>query len=138
MEEAHAMTHNPPPGYSRVTPYLNYEDSGAMMEWLARAFAMTERHSVRGPDGSVTHAEMELEGGIVMMGSPGGGFRNPANLGQVTSSLYVYINDVDAHCARAREAGAEILEEPADQPYGDRRYGVRDPEGHHWYFASRK
>ena len=81
---------------------------------------------------------MELEGGIVMMGSPGGGFRNPASLGQVTSSLYVYIDDVDAHYARSRAAGAEILEEPADQPYGDRRYGVRDPEGHSWYFASRK
>jgi uncharacterized glyoxalase superfamily protein PhnB len=132
------VTRNPPPGYSRITPYLNYEDTGAMMEWLERAFAMTERHSVRGPDGAVTHAEMELEGGVVMMGSPGGDFRNPASLGQVTGSLYVYIDDVDAHCARAREAGAQILEEPADQPYGDRRYGVRDPEGHHWYFASRK
>ena len=72
-----------------------------------------------------------------MMGSPGGDFQNPKRLGQVTQSLYVYVDDVDAHCARAREAGAEIIEEPADQPYGDRRYGARDPEGHHWYFASR-
>ena len=83
------------------------------------------------------HAEMALEDGVVMMGSPGEGFRNPKRLGQVTQSLYVYIDDVDAHCARAREADAVILEEPADQPYGDRRYGARDPEGHHWYFASR-
>ena len=81
---------------------------------------------------------MALEDGVVMMGSPGGNFRNPKHLGQVTQSLYVYVDDVDAHCARAREAGAEIIEEPADQPYGDRRYGACDPEGHHWYFASRK
>ena len=83
------------------------------------------------------HAEMALHDGVVMMGSPGGEFRNPKNLGQATHSLYVYIDDLEAHCKRAREAGAEIIEEPADQPYGDRRYGARDPEGHLWYFASR-
>ena len=108
-----------------------------MMDWLARAFGLAERHSIRRPDGTVMHAEMALEDGVVMMGSPGGDFRNPKRLGQVTRSLYVYIDDLDAHCARARAAGAEIIEGPADQPYGDRRYGARDPEGHHWYFASR-
>ena len=132
------MSNNPPPGYPRISPYLNYEDTGAMMEWLTRAFGLVERHSQRGPDGKLRHAEMALEDGVVMMGSPGGEFRNPKRLGQVTQSLYVYVDDLDAHCARAREAGAEIIEEPADQAYGDRRYGVRDPEGHHWYFASRK
>jgi len=108
-----------------------------MMGWLARAFGLVERHSQRRPDGKVTHAEMALEDGVVMMGSPGGEFRNPRRLGQVTQSLYVYVDDVDAHCSRAREAGAEIIEEPTNQPYGDRRYGARDPEGHHWYFAAR-
>jgi len=131
------MSTNPPPGYPRISPYLNYEDTGAMMDWLARAFGLVERHSQRGPDGKVMHAEMALEDGLVMMGTPGPDFRNPKHLGQVTQSLYVYIDDVDAHCARAREAGAEIIEEPGDQPYGDRRYGARDPEGHHWYFAAR-
>lgn len=128
---------NPPAGYSRITPYLNYEDTGAMIEWLAQVFGMVERHVIRDSDGAVNHAEMTLEGAVVMMGSPGEGFRNPRHLGQVTQSLYVYIDDLDEHCERSRSAGAEILEEPADQPYGDRRYGVRDPEGHHWYFASR-
>ncbi len=128
---------NPPPGYPRISPYLNYEDTGAMMDWLAKAFGLTERHSQRSPDGVVMHAEMALHDGVVMMGSPGGEFRNPKNLGQSTHSLYVYIDDLEAHCDRARAAGAEIIEEPADQPYGDRRYGARDPEGHLWYFASR-
>jgi uncharacterized glyoxalase superfamily protein PhnB len=108
-----------------------------MIEWLARAFGFVERHRQAGPDGAVTHAEMALQEGVVMLGSPGGGFRNPKRLGQVTQSLYIYIDDLDAHCARARAAGAEIIEEPRAQPYGDRRYGARDPEGHHWYFASR-
>ncbi len=131
------MSPNPPPGYPRVSPYLYYEDVGAMMDWLARALGLVERHTQRGPDGRVQHAEMALEDGVVMMGCPGGDFRNPKRSGQIMGSLYVYVDDVDAHCARAREAGAELIEEPANQPYGDRRYGVRDPEGHHWYFASR-
>lgn len=130
---------SPPSGYPRVTPYLDYEDTGAMMQWLSRAFGLAERHCMRLPEGTVTHAEMTLmEDGLVMMGSPGGQFRSPKRLGQVTQSLYVYVDDVDAHFARAREAGAEIIEEPADQPYGDRRYGAVDPEGHRWYFASRE
>lgn len=131
------MPTNPPPGYPRISPYLNYEDTAFMLDWLTRAFGLVERQRLPGPGGTVTHAEMALEDGVVMMGSPGGDFRNPKRLGQVTQSLYVYIDDADAHCARARAAGAEVIEEPADQPYGDRRYGVRDPEGHHWYFASR-
>lgn len=132
------MATPPPPGYPRITPYLNYEDSGAMVDWLARAFGLVERHRMRGADGATTHAEMTLEDGLVMLGTPGPAFRNPRRLGQVTQSLYVYVEDVDAHCARAREAGAEIIEEPGDTEYGDRRYGARDPEGHHWYFATRR
>ncbi len=131
------MSSSPPDGYPRISPYLNYEDIGAMMAWLAQAFGLVERHSMRSADGKVMHAEMGLHDGVVMMGSPGGDFRNPKRLGQVTQSLYVYIDDLDAHCERARGAGAKIIEEPADQPYGDRRYGASDPEGHHWYFASR-
>jgi PhnB protein len=134
---SHKKPSNPPPGYPRISPYLNYENTGAMMEWLSRAFGLVERHALRQPDGSVSHAEMALEDAVVMMGSPGGGYRNPKHLGQSTQSLYVYIDDVDGHCARARAAGAEIVEEPADQPYGDRRYGAADPEGHRWYFACR-
>jgi uncharacterized glyoxalase superfamily protein PhnB len=48
---------------------------------------------------------------------------------------YVYVDDVDAHCARAREAGARLLSEPTDQFYGDRTYGVEDLAGHQWNFA---
>ena len=47
----------------------------------------------------------------------------------------MYVGDVDEHCVRARAAGAEIVEEPADQEYGERRYAAVDPEGHRWFFA---
>lgn len=131
------MAANPPPGYPRISPYLLYEDVAAMLEWLERAFAMTERQRMLGPEGEVVHAELTLEDGVVMIGSPGGDFTNPKHLGRVTSSLYVYVDDLDEHCERARRAGAEIIEELHMTEYGDRRYGAADPEGHHWYFASR-
>jgi uncharacterized glyoxalase superfamily protein PhnB len=71
-----------------------------------------------------------------MMGCPGPEYRNPKRLGGSTSNLYVYVADVDKHFRHAKESNARILEEPADQFYGDRRYGAEDPEGHVWYFAT--
>ena len=120
---------------SRATPYLLYEDVGAALEWLSRAFGFRERLRFQGEDGAVTHAEMELDGGEVMLGWPGPDYRNPRHLGQTTQLVHVYVEDVDAHFERAREVGAEIVSEPQDREYGDRRYDVKDPEGHLWSFA---
>jgi uncharacterized glyoxalase superfamily protein PhnB len=72
---------------------------------------------------------------MVMMGYPGPKYRNPKQLKAVTQGLYINVADVDRHYRRAVKAGAAILEEPIDAPYGDRRYAAADPEGHHWYFA---
>jgi uncharacterized glyoxalase superfamily protein PhnB len=88
-----------------------------------------------GPDGQILHAEMESADGVVLLGCPSPDYRNPAALGNATQSLYVFVDDVDAHFREAKAAGARILDEPADQFYGDRRYGAQDPEGHVWYFA---
>jgi PhnB protein len=122
---------------SRATPYLLYEDVGAALDWLSRAFGFRECLRFQGEDGAVTHAEMELDGGEVMLGWPGPDYRNPRRLGQTTQLVHVYVEDVDAHFERAREAGAEIVSEPQDHEYGDRRYDVKDPEGHLWSFAQR-
>ena len=120
-----------------VTPYLLYEDAGAAVEWLSRAFGFREVERMEGEDGTVGHAEMEVgEGARIFLGGPGGDYRSPKSLGTRTVLVYLYVEDVDEHCARAREAGAEIVEEPADQPYGERRYAAADLEGQHWYFAT--
>jgi uncharacterized glyoxalase superfamily protein PhnB len=119
----------------RITPYLYYENVAAALSWLGKAFGFHERMRMPGPEGNIMHAEMELADGVIMMGRPGPDYRNPKRVGGVTQSLYVYVDDVDKHFIRAREAGAKILAEPADQFYGDRRYGAEDLEGHHWYFA---
>jgi PhnB protein len=119
----------------RITPYLLYEDVAGALEWLGRAFGFRERMRLPGPDGVVVHAEMELADGVVLLGNPGSDYQSPKRIGHVTQNLYVYVDDVDEHFERAKGAGVTILAEPEDQFYGDRRYGVEDLEGHHWYFA---
>ena len=119
-----------------ITPYLLYEDVGGALKFLAKAFGFKkygEQH--RGTDGKINHAAMQLGDDVVMMGHPGPKFKSPKRLGHVTQNLYVDIEGVDAHCKRARKAGALIIEEPQDTFYGARRYGAEDPEGHRWYFA---
>ena len=127
------MPKNPPANMPRITPYLLYEDVGGAIQWLARAFGFRERMRLTGPNGAIAHAEMQRDDGVIMMGNPGPQYRNPKQLGHVTQMLYVYVDDVDKHFAR--QAGAKIIDEPADQFYGDRRYAAEDPEGHLWYFA---
>jgi len=121
----------------RISPYLLYEDAGAALEWICRALGFEERHRVAGPDGRVLHADVALGSAVVMLGCPGGGYVGPGKKGYCNAYVYVYVDDVDAHCARARDAGATIASEPADQDYGDRRYECTDPEGHRWFFAQR-
>jgi len=122
--------------HQAITPYLLYEDCAAALDWLAHAFGFEEELRHLSPDGNVWHASGRIGEGEIMMGDPGDHYRNPKRLGQETVGIYVVVDDVDAHFARAKEAGAEIREEPKDESYGHRRYTATDPEGHVWYFAS--
>jgi uncharacterized glyoxalase superfamily protein PhnB len=98
------------------------------MDWLTRAFGF-ERHALfTDDDGAVVHAEMRLGPGIVMLGA--------APECEEGFNVYVYVEDVDAHHARARAAGAEIVRALADTNYGSREYGARDLDGHYWYFGN--
>ncbi len=118
-----------------VTPYLLYEDVAAALGFLERAFGFEEVLRYTGKEGYVNHAEMRLGDGKIYLGDPGEEYRNPRELGQETVGISVVVDDVDGHFERARAAGAEITEEPADQEYGERRYSARDVEGHVWFFA---
>ena len=121
----------------RITPYLLYEDVAGALDFLSEAFGFEEVLRYTGEEGYVNHAEMRLGDAVIFMGDPGDQYRSPKALGQTTVGIYVQVDDVDAHHARAKAAGAEIREEPADQEYGERRYTARDPEGHDWFFAMR-
>jgi len=119
----------------QLTPYLFYEDVPAALQWLASVFGFEERMRMTEPDGTINHAEMEMGNAVIMLGCPGPDYRNPKRLGQATLGLYVHVADVDAQYEHTRAAGATIQAELEDKPYGDRVYGVLDPEGHQWWFA---
>jgi len=122
-----------------ITPYLLYEDVGEALKFLSNAFGFKEYgEQHRNADGTINHAAMQFEDHVVMMGCPGGSYKNPKKLGHATKMLYIDVQDVDQHFARAQKAGARIIEEPKDTFYGARRYGAEDPEGHQWYFAQVK
>jgi PhnB protein len=121
-----------------LTPYLYYEDLGAALEWLGKAFGFRRLgRAMKGPDGKPMHAAMRCAGGIIMMGQPDLAlrYRNPKRIGHTTQSLVVIVDDVERHFAQAKDAGAEILEAPNDTEYGHRRYRASDPEGHEWCFT---
>jgi uncharacterized glyoxalase superfamily protein PhnB len=117
-------------------PYLLYEDADAALDFLTRAFGFTEKVRMTDDQGRVNHAEVQYKDGVVMLGSPGEDYKNPKKLGGKTVSIYVYVDDVEAHFEQAKAAGAKVVREPEDQFYGDRNYGVQDPEGHEWYFGT--
>ena len=129
------MPQNPPEGFTRVTPYLFYRDVAGALQFLTTAFGCEERVRMPAPDGTVAHAEVAFENGMVMMGNPGPDYKNPQQLGHRTQLIYIYVDDVDGHFERAQAAGATIVAPPEDKFYGDRAYLAEDPEGHQWNFA---
>ena len=118
----------------RIAPYLLYEDGAAAIDFLTKAFGFEEVMRMD-ESGVVNHAELRLGDDSIMLGEPGGDYRGPNKTDQRTSLVHVYVDDVDAHFERAKAAGAEIVQEPTDQEYGDRRYDAKDPEGQLWSFA---
>ena len=121
----------------QICPYAYYHDAAAAIDFLTTAFGFRERLRVTNDDGTITHAELEIGSGVVMLG--GGmpdGMKNPAELGQVTVGMYVQVPDVEAHYRQAKAAGATLQGEPKDQTYGVRSYGALDGEGHQWWFWS--
>ncbi|GLY20501.1 VOC family protein [Micromonospora sp. NBRC 101691] len=116
-----------------VYPILTYPDVRAAIYWLGVAFGATVHQVHDAPDGTVAHAELLLGTGLVMLGPR----RHPRNRPADDEwSLYVAVDDVDAHCARARTAGAEIVREPSDTDYGSREYSARDLAGTVWSFGT--
>jgi uncharacterized glyoxalase superfamily protein PhnB len=111
------------------------------MAFLREAFGFVEHAAYPGQGGRIEHAEMRFGNGMVMLGSTredGRGWLTVAEAGGFTQTNYVIVEDVDAHCARARAraAGAAIVQEPRDEAHGGRGYAARDPEGNLWFFGS--
>jgi uncharacterized glyoxalase superfamily protein PhnB len=116
-----------------IVPVLVYEDVAKALEFLSRAFGFKERLRAEW-GGAVSHAQMDIGGGSIMMGKQGGPFR-VASGDTVSQYAHVHVEDVDTHFAHAKAAGATILKEPQDMPFGARQYTAKDIGGHWWTFS---
>jgi uncharacterized glyoxalase superfamily protein PhnB len=115
-----------------------YKDNRAALKWLQSAFGFEASEVLTAANGDIVHAEMSHGDGVIMIGTEFAEWaRSPASVsGKNTQRIHVLLGGgIDEHCARARQAGAKIAMEPADQFYGDRTYMAVDLEGHYWTFA---
>lgn len=137
-----------PPGWPRISTSLYYDDAAQAIDWLCRAFDFEVRLKVESDDGKIEHSELVYGEGVIMVADTTktakfAFIRSPRQIGGGnTQNLFVYVDDVEAHCQRAREAGATIIVEPKTTDYGedywsDRSYQCEDIGGHHWWFAQR-
>src|SRR2546423_13380741 len=119
--------------WPEIIPYIRYEDPTTMIDWLGSAFGF-EKHTAYEDDGQIVHAEVSYGTGMFMVGPTREGdpesAQTPNQLGgRATGGMYVIVDDPDAHCERARAAGAEITRGPANMEYGPRGDPPRAPHG---------
>ena len=140
-----------PSDWPRMSSAVVYQDAAAAIQWLCDAFGFEVRLKIEGDQGRIVHSELTYGEGLIMVAqetpeSPRrwkGAMRSPKTLdGATTQSIMFFVDDADAHCAKARAQGAQIIEEPATHDYGenywsDRSYGALDPEGHVWWVTQR-
>jgi uncharacterized glyoxalase superfamily protein PhnB len=123
---------------SSIMPALRYRDAQAAIDWLCNVLGFARHAVYPGPDNTIGHAELTLNGGMIMLGSHkddeyGKGFKSPGDLGNIeTRSAYVVVKDADAVYARAQAAGAPVIRPIQNTDYGSREFTVKDPEGHSW------
>lgn len=120
-----------PDGYTAVTPYLLVEGAAGYLDFLADAFGAVERLRVPMPQGGVGHAEVEIDGAVLMVADA-----FPPDFPATTSLIHLYVGDVDSIHAQAVQAGATSLADPSDEEYGDRMARIQDPCGNHWIIAT--
>ncbi|MEC9359169.1 MAG: VOC family protein [Pseudomonadota bacterium] len=127
---------------STVIPSLRYRDAPAAIDWLCAALGFTRQLVVPDENGGVTHAQLRLGGGMIMLGSArddewGRRMALPAEIGgRETQCCCLVVQDVETHCIRAQSAGADIVQPLHAPDYGGQAYACRDPEGHVWWIGS--
>jgi PhnB protein len=127
-----------PDGYEGITPYLICRNAEAAIDFYKRAFGAEELYRIGG-GGMIGHAEMKIGKAIFMLADEFPPMaQSPETIGGSPVSMYIYVEDVDAFCAKAVDEGLEVLKPVADQFYGDRSGHFKDPFGHLWGFATHK
>jgi uncharacterized glyoxalase superfamily protein PhnB len=136
--------------YPAVIPMLAYENGPESMDWLVKAFGFREKDR-RVEDGRLTHGELDTGGGVIMLATPSLHYHGPKHhreeceiarswhdVPYIIDGILVYVEDVDAHFARAKAAGATILSPVEQSGEGGKRYRAEDVEGHRWMFMARR
>jgi PhnB protein len=135
--------------YPDVIPMIAYEDGPQAMDWLSSAFGFKERARMLDKDGRLSHGEMQAGDGVIMLATPTPDYQGPRHhreacepaqrwsaVPNIVDGVLVYVADVDAHYARAKQGGAVIITDVEADQYG-KRYRAEDPEGHRWMFIQR-
>jgi PhnB protein len=124
----------PPAGFPRIVPHLIYDDVDTAIDWLTTTFGFQERVSAHhvDPDGKTGRTQLEIADSLITVGRPSLHGRSPQE--GVSSMLYVFVENLDAHWVRTQRSNAKVVAGPHSHA-GHRRYQVTDPEGHQWTFA---
>ncbi len=128
-----------PQGYRTLTPGLTVEDAVRAIDFYKRAFGATERIRLKGPDGRIMHAEIQIGDSVVMLSEEmhARNMRGPRTLGGTAVSLNLYLDNADATFKQAVDAGAKEVEPVQYMFWGDRYGKVEDPDGHIWGLCTR-
>jgi PhnB protein len=127
-----------PEGYHSVTPYLVVGDAAKALDFYKKALGATVTVRMDGPNGKITHAEFRIGDSTIMLSDemPQGACKAPQTLGGATSSVFLYIEDVDKIFNQAVAAGSKSVMPPTDQFWGDRFGTLIDPFGQVWSIAT--
>jgi PhnB protein len=120
---------------STVIPHIIVKEAAAAIQFYASAFGASELFRLNSDDGTIAHAEVSVQGSTLMLSDPHAPY-SPPGPGGASVILHVYVPHVDDLTTQAVAAGAELLEPPADMPYGARQSTLRDPFGHVWTFLT--
>lgn len=125
------MAVNPvPEGFHTVVPYLTVDDAGALINFIEKAFDAKVTYSMKDEDGSVRHAEAKIGDSMIMIGQARDEWKSRPGM------FCLYVSDCDSLFKRALAAGAKVIRDIADQPYGDRSGGVEDSQGNQWWIST--
>jgi PhnB protein len=127
-----------PKGSHTLTPYLRVKDATAAIEFYKKAFGAEELTRMAGPDGKIMHACLQIGDSKLFLSDefPQQGKLSPTTIGGATTSIHMYIDDVDTAFERAVKAGATAEMPVSNMFWGDRYGTLTDPFGHHWGLAT--
>ena len=126
------------PGAHTLNAYITLKGCAEAIEFYKKAFGATEHGRLIMPDGLIAHAEISIEGSLLMMADENldWGNKSPQTIGGNPMTFGLYVKDADAVFQQAIDAGATVVMPMKDEFYGDRAGQVMDPFGYKWMITT--